>query len=132
MPEYSVENLKRIEDSAVKFGHAPDVEARFARAPLGFERSGLSYQRLAPNARQPGGHRHREQEEVYVVIGGSGRVKLEDEIVELERLDAVRVAPAVARCFEGGPDGIEFIAFGAGGAGDVEMLPDWWKDQPAA
>ena len=128
MADYTIKNLKEIEDSAVKFGLAPDLESHFARGALETERLGLSYQRLAPNVRGPFGHRHNEQEEIYVVVGGSGRVKLDDEVCELEQWDAVRVAPETTRAFEAGPDGIELLAFGggAGGAEDAETLPGWW------
>jgi mannose-6-phosphate isomerase-like protein (cupin superfamily) len=129
VPGYTIRNLKSVEDSAVTHGLAPDVEARFARRALESERSGLSYQRLAPNVRQAFGHRHREQEETYVVVGGSGRVKLEDDVVEVAPWDAVRVAPQTTRCFEAGPDGMEFLAFGAHpSADDSEVLPGWWLD----
>jgi hypothetical protein len=70
---YTIVNLKEIEDQAPKFGHSPDLEARFARVPLGLENSGLSYFRLAPNFRIPFGHKHLQQEEVYVLVGGSAR-----------------------------------------------------------
>ena len=128
MADYAILNLREVEDSAPTFGLAPALEARFAREPLGFEGIGLSLQRLAPNARQPFGHRHREQEEVYVVLSGSGRVNLEGEVHEVRQWDAVRVAPGTARCFEAGPDGLEYLAFGTstGGVADVEPLPGWW------
>jgi mannose-6-phosphate isomerase-like protein (cupin superfamily) len=126
---YTLKNLKEVEDAAPRFGLAPDVEARFARDALAAEASGFSYQRLAPNARQRFGHKHAEQEEIYVVLGGSGRVKLEDEIVELRTLDALRVAPETMRCFEAGPDGLEVLAFGPRrGENDAELTPGWWSD----
>jgi mannose-6-phosphate isomerase-like protein (cupin superfamily) len=131
MSEHTQINLKDVENSAEKFGFAPDLEARFASGALELEHSGLSYQRLAPGFRMPFGHRHREQEEVYVVLTGGGRMRLGDEEVELRPLDAVRVPPALARSFEAGPDGLELIAFGAPRTGesaaqDVEQLPGWW------
>jgi mannose-6-phosphate isomerase-like protein (cupin superfamily) len=128
MPGYSLTNLREVEDSAPKFGLAPALEARFPREALRFERIGLSLQRLAPNARQPFGHRHGEQEEVYVVVGGSGRVNLDGDVRAVREWDAIRVAPGTARAFEAGPDGLEFLAFGtsAGGMTDVESLPGWW------
>lgn len=129
MSAYEIANLKELEDSAVAFGLAPNIEARFARKALGAERSGLSYQRLAPHFRAPTGHRHERQEETYVVVSGSGRVRLEDEVRDLRQWDAVRVAPQTARGFEAGPEGMELLVFGAGESGDVEMLSDWW---PAA
>jgi len=107
---------------------APDVEARFARRPLECEQLALSYQRLAPNARMPFGHKHAAQEEIYVVLGGSARVKLDDEFVELGELDALRVDPETMRAFEAGPEGAEFLAFGAPGSdqNDADMVPGWW------
>lgn len=132
MAEYTLVNLKEVEDSATKFGFAPDMEARFATNALQLEQSGVSFHRLAPGFRQPFGHKHNEQEELYVVLSGSGRVKLEDEIVELRQWDAVRVPPETARCFEGGPDGVQFLVFGAphadSPAQDAEQLPGWWTD----
>ena len=136
MGAYTVVNLKQdVEDQAPKFGFAPNLEARFAAGNLELEHSGVSYQRYAPNFRQPFGHKHKRQEEVYVVLAGSGRMKLDDEIVELKQWDAVRVPPEVTRCFEGGPDGLELIAFGAPSTGppnapneDAEPMPNWWTD----
>jgi hypothetical protein len=129
---YTVVNLKQVEDSAPRFGLAPSLEARFARDALALERSGLGYQRLAPNFRTPFGHSHREQEEVYVVVGGSGRAKLGDEVVELGSWDAVRVAAPTTRAFEAGPDGLELLVFGAPrvdpAIADVESHPGWWAD----
>jgi mannose-6-phosphate isomerase-like protein (cupin superfamily) len=130
MGEYTIRNLKEVEDSAPKFGMSPALEARFARQELELESSGVSYQRLAPNARVPFGHKHSVQEELYVVVGGDGRIKLDDDVVELRHWDAVRIPPETMRCVEAGPDGIELIAFGAPntGGGDVEMTPGWWVD----
>ena len=123
---YTIKNIKEIADSAEQFGLSPDLEARFARKDLDAERSGVSYQRLAANFRQPFGHRHADQEETYIVVGGSGRAKVEDEVVDLKQWDALRVSPATARAFEGGPDGLEFVVFGAGEAGDTDMIDDFW------
>ena len=128
MAGYTVRNLKEIEDSAVGGGLSPDLEARFARRPLEAERLGLSFQRFAPDYRSTFGHRHEGQEEVYVLLSGSGRMKLGDEEVEVAKWDAVRVAPEVARAFEAGPEGAELLVFGAGRAGDAETLPGWWGD----
>jgi mannose-6-phosphate isomerase-like protein (cupin superfamily) len=125
---YTVANLKEVENSAERFGLAPAVEARFARTTLAAERTGVSYQRLAPNARYPFGHRHADQEEIYVVLSGTGRVKLDDEVVDLRAWDAVRVAPETSRCFEAGPEGMEFLAFGEHTEQSAEMLPGWWSD----
>jgi mannose-6-phosphate isomerase-like protein (cupin superfamily) len=127
MTGYAIRNLKEIEDSAVKFGLSPQMESRFARKDLGAETLGLSYQRLAPNVRQPFGHRHEQQEEVYVVLSGGGRVSLGDEVVEVRPWDAVRVAPETARAFEAGPEGLELLAFGAHTVStDVETVEGFW------
>ncbi len=130
MADYTLINLKDVEDSAPGFGLSPDLEARFARDVLGLENSGISYQRLAPSYRAPFGHKHGQQEEVYVVLSGSGRVKLDDEIVDLRQWDVVRVPSQTMRNFEGGPDGLELLAFGAPSMGnkDVEQTPGWWTD----
>ena len=123
---YTLKNIKEIDDSAEQFGLAPDLEARFGRKELGSQRSGFSYQRLAPNFRQPFGHRHADQEETYIVVGGSGRAKVGDEVVELRRWDALRVSAETARAFEGGRDGLELVVFGAGEAGDTHMIDGFW------
>jgi mannose-6-phosphate isomerase-like protein (cupin superfamily) len=125
---YSKTNLRELEDVAPKAGLAPAMEARFARGILEAERSGLSLQRIAPNERQPFGHRHHDSEEIYVITAGSGRAALGDDVVELREWDAVRVAPGTMRCFEAGPEGLEYLAFGAGAGGmaDVEMEQGWW------
>ena len=128
MADYAKANLKKLESSAEQFGLAPDVEARFGRQALGAERTGISYQRLAPNARYPFGHRHSDQEEIYVVLSGSGRLKLEDEVIDVRAWDAIRVAPETTRCFEAGSDGVEFVAFGEHTDEAPELLPGWWSD----
>jgi mannose-6-phosphate isomerase-like protein (cupin superfamily) len=128
VPGYTVKNLKEIEDSAVAGGLSPDLEARFARKPLEAEQGGLSYQRFAPGYRSSFGHTHEDQEEIYVILSGSGRLKLDDDVVEVGPWDAVRIARDVTRAFEAGPEGAELLAFGAGRAGDAEVLPGWWSD----
>lgn len=119
-----------IDDMAPRFGLSPSLEARYGRVPLKLEKSGVSYFRIAPDFRTPFGHRHTEQEEVYVVLGGGGRIKLDEEIVDLRRWDAIRVPPNVMRCIEGGPDGIEYFAFGAPNTDnkDAEVVQGWWDD----
>src|SRR3954471_3849667 len=109
---YTLINLTDVEDSAPKFGFSEHQEARFARGDLEAEDTGVSYHRVKPGKRQGFAHRHERAEEVYVVLSGSGRVKLDDEVIELRRLDALRVAPGVTRAFEGGPEGLELLAFG--------------------
>jgi len=131
MSSFTKLNLRDdVEDQAPKFGLSPDLEARFARDPLRSEVTGLSYQRLAPGMRMPFGHTHATQEEIYVVLEGAGRAKLDEEIVELEALDALRVAPETMRALEAGPEGLQFVVFGAprGDRNDAEMAAGWWSD----
>jgi quercetin dioxygenase-like cupin family protein len=130
MTDFTIKNLAEdVDDAAPKFDMAPAVEAHFARSDLGAEHMGISFQRLAPGARVPFGHKHDKQEEIYVVVEGSGRVKLDAEVEEVRRWDAVRVGPDTMRAFEGGPDGIAFLVVGAPfeGANDPEMTPGWWS-----
>lgn len=128
MSSYSVKNLMDVEDSAA--ARTSDVEARFARKHLDSPELGVSYFRYAPNYRSRMGHSHREQEEAYVIVGGAGRIKLDDEILDLSQWDVVRVSPQVVRAFEGGPQGLEIIAIGGTKPedGDGVPVPDWWTD----
>jgi mannose-6-phosphate isomerase-like protein (cupin superfamily) len=127
MPGFKIKNLKDIEPED---GAPDEIEARFARKYLDSEELGVTYLRYAPGFRSPMGHRHREQEEAYVVVSGSGRVRLEDEIFDLRRWDVVRVSPEVTRGFEAGPDGLELIAIGGHKpeGGDGEAVRDWWTE----
>lgn len=125
---YTIKNLADVEDSAPKFGLSEIGESRFAREALGAEATGLAYHVMKPNRRQAFGHRHDEAEEVALILSGGGRVKLEDEIVEVRPLDAIRIAPKTARQFEAGPEGMAFVVFGPRHDRDGEMLPDWWQD----
>jgi mannose-6-phosphate isomerase-like protein (cupin superfamily) len=129
MADYSVKNLQDVDNSAPEAAGGA-LEARFARKHLGSEHLGVSYFRYGPGYRAPYGHRHKEQEEAYVVVGGSGRIRLDDEVLDLKRWDCVRVAPQVVRGFEGGPEGLEIIAIGADRpeGGDGELVRDWWTD----
>ncbi len=125
---YTIKTLTESEDMAPKFGLASMGESRFASEDLATEQTGLAHYRLLPDKRQPFGHRHEQAEEVYVVLSGGGRVKLDDEIAQIGTLDAIRVAPSVIRCFEAGPDGLELLAFGPRHKGDGELLQQWWTD----
>ncbi|HEY2007216.1 MAG TPA: cupin domain-containing protein [Solirubrobacteraceae bacterium] len=120
-----------LEDLGSKFDGSPDLEFRSANEALELEKSGLAYQRLPPGYRFPYGHTHKTQEEVYVVVRGSGRMKVDDEIVELKEWDAVRVPPGEWRGYESGPEGLEILVIGAPNLGetprdDVEGERDWW------
>jgi mannose-6-phosphate isomerase-like protein (cupin superfamily) len=130
MSGYTKRNLKRdVENSAPKFDMPSEMEARFARRSIEGETLGLSHIKLAPSFRIPFGHKHSGQEEVYVVVRGSGRVKVGDEVVELAEWDAIRFDMDTMRQMEAGPDGIEYIAFGAGtDPSDAEMSPGWWSE----
>ncbi len=125
---YTVKKLTEVNDSAREFGHGDVMEARFATADLDAERTGVSHHRIKPGQRQPFGHQHDEAEEIYVVLSGSGRVKLDDAVVEIETLDAIRVAPRVTRAFEAGPGGIEVLVMGARHEGDGRIVPGWWSE----
>jgi mannose-6-phosphate isomerase-like protein (cupin superfamily) len=127
--DHTVVNLKRdVEDMAPKFGFSPGLESRFARKTLDLEKSGLSYFKIAPDFKTPFGHTHSEQEEVYVVVSGSARAKLGDDVIELEQWDAIRVPPGVWRSLAGGPEGAEVLAFGAPNNenSDTEMEQGFW------
>ena len=126
MSGYTVKNLMEIDDSTA--GRAPGMEARFARKHLDSSELGVSHFRFEAGTRSPMGHHHREQEEAYVVVSGSGRMKLDDDIIDVNRWDVIRVAPETVRAFEGGPEGIEIIAIGGSRPedGDGVPVPDWW------
>jgi len=130
---YTKLNLQNdVENAAPGFGMPDELEVHFPGPAVGLEQSGLGLERLAPNFRVPFGHTHKEQEEVYVIAEGSGRVKIDDEIVDFEQWDAIRVPAGVWRCFESGPDGATIVAFGAPAVEDrraeAEMQPGWWTD----
>ena len=125
---YTLKRLSEVEDSAPKFGFAECQESRFAKDDLEAEHTGVSFHRVKPGKRQAFAHRHDQAEEVYVVLAGSGRVKLDDDIVDLRPLDALRVAPRVTRQFEAGSDGLQLLAFGPRHDRDGEVLQNWWTD----
>jgi mannose-6-phosphate isomerase-like protein (cupin superfamily) len=119
-------NLADVEDAAPANGFGDRWEARVARTDLGAQATGVTHFRLRPGKRSPFAHRHAHAEEIYVVLGGSGRVKLDDRIDEVRVLDAIRVAPQVVRAFEAGPEGLELIAFGPHHDADGEQVDDPW------
>jgi mannose-6-phosphate isomerase-like protein (cupin superfamily) len=126
---YTKKNLGMVEDSAPKFGYEELQEARFAGQDLDAEATGVALMRVKPGQRQGFAHKHDEAEEVYVVISGSGRIKLDDEIVDLERLDAIRIAPGVTRALEADDEGLEYLAFGPHHKGDGELIREgFWDD----
>lgn len=126
MADWIKKNFKRLRDTSPK--DAP-MQWKMARGALKSREIGVSRFTYEPDARMPFGHRHKEQEEAYVVVAGSGRAKLDDEVVELETWDVLRVAPAVIRSFEAGPDGLDLICIGGHqpkGGSDSEQFPDFW------
>ena len=130
MTGFSKKNLRQdVENQAPNFGMPEELEARFGRTALGGKTLGLSLMTLAPNFRIPFGHKHAGQEEVYVVVRGSARIKVDDEIVELSEWDAIRFDKDTMRDVEAGPDGVEYLAFGAGDdPRDAEMVAGWWSE----
>jgi mannose-6-phosphate isomerase-like protein (cupin superfamily) len=126
---YTIKNLREVTDSAPKFGFEEVQEAHFAQEELNAESTGFAFHVVKPGRRQAFAHRHEAAEEVYVVVGGSGRVKLDDDVKEVGRLDAIRVAPSVLRTFEAGDEGLELLAFGPRHEGDGELVfEDVWGD----
>ena len=131
---FTLRNLKEDpDDLGANFDGPADLEFRAATKALGLKESGLTYQRVPPGYRFPYGHTHETQEEVYVVVGGGGRMAVDDEVVELRQWDAVRVPPGSWRGYEAGPDGLELLIVGAPNLGDnprgdVEGERDWWTD----
>jgi mannose-6-phosphate isomerase-like protein (cupin superfamily) len=129
MADYTLLNLREdVEDMAPRFDMGDGIEARFGRKPLGLEKSGLSYFKLGPDFKLPFGHSHSEQEEIYLVVSGTARLKLDEEEVELKELDAVRIPPGTVRGMASGSEGAELIAFGAPNTDnkDLEMQQGFW------
>ncbi len=125
---FTHKKLTEVKDSAAEFGHGDAMEFRAAGGDVDAEDTGFAFTRIKPGKRQPFGHRHENAEEVYVIVRGAGRLKLDDEVIEVERLDAIRVSPEVTRAFEAGDDGLEVLVFGPLCAGDGEVVPGWWSD----
>jgi mannose-6-phosphate isomerase-like protein (cupin superfamily) len=125
---YTIKNLRELEDVAVKNGMSEQMEARMPRKPLEAEDTGLALIKIQPGQRQPFAHKHKQAEEVYVVLSGTGTIKLDDDVVEVGAMDAIRMAPGVGRGLEAGPDGLEIIAFGPRHEDDVEMLKEFWEE----
>lgn len=127
---YTIKNLREVDDVAPRFGFQEVQEARFANADLDAESTGLAFHRVKPDCRQAFAHRHHEAEEIYVVLSGSGRIKLDDDIRDVQPMDAIRISPEVGRAFEAGPDGLELLVFGPRHSGDGEVLSgDFWTGE---
>jgi uncharacterized cupin superfamily protein len=128
MTDYTLKNLADIEDAAVKGGVSENQEARFGRRDLGLETLGVSYQIVKPGKHHAFGHRHREVEEVYIVLEGSGTCHLEGQEVPVRKLDAIRVGPSVARGFAANDEGLALLVFGEHVPGDAEIIADFFSD----
>jgi quercetin dioxygenase-like cupin family protein len=128
MTDFKIVNLLEIDDDVA--GRVPGLEGRFSRKLLGSRDIGVSHWRYAPGLRNSNAHSHREQEEAYVVVAGSGRMRLDDEIRDVRQWDVIRVAPEVVRAFEAGPDGLELIAVGGPkpDGGDGVLSESDWPD----
>jgi mannose-6-phosphate isomerase-like protein (cupin superfamily) len=123
---YTRINIEDVEDAAVANGFGHRWEARVAHSPLEATQAGLTHFRLRAGKRSPFSHRHQQAEEIYVILQGSGKIKLDDEVLDVHTRDAIRIAPDVARAFEAGPDGLEFLAIGPHHPGDGEQVDDPW------
>ncbi|CAN5544773.1 hypothetical protein BH20ACT15_BH20ACT15_08390 [soil metagenome] len=129
MADFTHKRVDDVKDSAPEFGFGEHQEARFATDAVDAEQTGFSFHRIKPGMRQGFAHTHEETEEVYYVARGSGRMKLDEEIIDLAPQEFIRVGPGVIRAFEGGDDGLEVVAFGRHNPDDRgETFPDWWKD----
>jgi quercetin dioxygenase-like cupin family protein len=128
MADYTIKNLRQLKDVAVEGGVSDYIEARFAHEDLDSERSGISYQVMKAGQRQPFAHRHGEMEEIYVVISGTGRVKLDDQVEEVGPFDAIRIAPPVIRAFEADDDDLVLLVFSPRAKGDAEVVQDFSWD----
>jgi mannose-6-phosphate isomerase-like protein (cupin superfamily) len=124
MASYTIKNLRESEDHAPKFGYDSVQEARFPWRDLDAEQTGLAFHVVKPGQRQGFAHRHKEAEEIFVILSGRGRVKLDEDVTEVGPLDAIRVSPGVARAFEAGDEPLELLAFGPHREGDAEMVKD--------
>jgi len=126
--DYTIKNLRDVEDMAATQGFGEVQEARFAHGDLNAEQIGISLQKVKPGKRHAFAHRHRQAEEVYVVVSGSGRVKLDDDVKDVRALDAIRVGPSVTRAFEADDEGLELLAFSPRAKGDAEIVEDFSWD----
>jgi len=126
--DYTIKNLREAKDVAADAGLSDSLEARFAHEDLESETSGISYQVIKAGQRQPFAHKHGEMEEIYVVISGSGRVKLGDGLQDVGPLDAIRIGPSVIRAFEAGDDDLVLLVFSPRAAGDAEVVQDFSWD----
>ena len=123
---YTKTNLTDVEDQAAKHGFGELQEARFPRTDVGAERGGIAHIKVRPDQRQPFAHRHKEAEEIHVILAGGGRMKVDDDTFEVGEGDVVRVEPSAARAFEAGPDGLEYLVFSTRHENDAEIVKEFW------
>ena len=128
MADYTIKNLREVKDSAAEAGISDSIEARFANEDLDSETSGISYQVVKAGQRQPFAHKHGDMEEIYVIVSGSGRIKLDDEVEDVGALDAIRIDPSVTRAFEAGDEDLVLVVFSPRAKGDAEMVQDFSWD----
>ena len=129
MADYTHKNVLEVENVAERFGYGELQESRFAHRDFETEQTGFSLHRIKPGKRQPFAHKHDEAEEIYFVVAGSGRIKIEDEVRELRPFDAVRLSAGVFRSLEAGAEGLDVLAFGPRRADDRgELVQGWWTD----
>ena len=116
---YDVIDVKELE------GEGPGGMVRKTRRALGARAFGFNYFEFPPNQEgREHSHASDGHEEVYFVVRGSGVMRLDGEEVELRPLRLIRVDPGTTRMPVSGPDGLEFITFGAPQEGAYEP-PDW-------
>jgi quercetin dioxygenase-like cupin family protein len=126
---FTIKNLREVEDVAPRFGFDQVQEARFPWRALEAEQTGMAYHVIKPDQRG-GAHRHDQAEEIYLVLSGSGRIKLDDEVRQIGPMDAIRISPQVKRAFAAGPEGLELLVFGPHHEADGEILKeDVWADE---
>jgi mannose-6-phosphate isomerase-like protein (cupin superfamily) len=126
--DYTIKNMREVKDAAAEAGLSDSLEARFAHEDVGAVGTGFSYQVVKAGQRQPFAHKHGEAEEIYVVISGGGKLKLDDEVVDIGRLDAIRIGPSIVRAFEAGDEDLELLVFGQRAKGDAEIVQDFSWD----
>jgi mannose-6-phosphate isomerase-like protein (cupin superfamily) len=126
--DYTIKNLREVEDVAVEGGMSDFLEAHFAHGELDADQTGFSYQVVKAGKRQPFAHKHGEAEEIYVVLSGAGRVKLDDQVEDVSALDAIRIGPSVTRAFEAGDGDLELLVFSPRAPGDAEIVRDFSWD----
>ena len=128
---YSKINFEDVQDSYAQYGMGEHGESRYVRADVGAEAVGVTHYRMRPGRRTGFAHRHKQVEELYIVLSGGGRMKIDDDLIDLRERDVVRVAPQSVREFEAGPDGLELLATGGHAAGDGELVEGWWEADAA-